>query len=181
MKLHFSILVVYYCLFIKSFQWRLLSRTLLHRLLQLHFPLFQMQSEVRIRGAQLQNGRLHLCYATQSHLQACHSMIDKNLLQDGSLLTFSYQARAPPSHQCNSGIDISLSENFPKSPSNTCKQLVHNRVRESSGMTDPNQGSESKFGKPTETSRGSMSKCHSCLWKSPQLSGLFNPCSLFRH
>lgn len=105
-------------------------------------------------------------------------MTRQNLLQDGSLLNPAYQAWVPPSHQCNSGIDICPSVNFPRSPSNT---LVHSRVRESSGTTDPNQGSESKFGKPTETSRGSMSKCHSCLWKSPQLLGLFNSCSLLRH
>lgn len=74
----------------------------------------------------------------------------QNLLQDGSLLSPDYQERAPPCHQCNPGVDTCFSQNFPKSPSNTFKQHTHNRVRESSGVTDPNQGSESRFGKPAE-------------------------------
>lgn len=52
MKLHFSILVVV-CFFIKPSNEGFSPELLLPRILPPHSPLLQMQSEVRIREAQL--------------------------------------------------------------------------------------------------------------------------------
>lgn len=75
MKLHFSILIVVFSL--SPSREGFSPELLLHRIIQPHSPLLQVQCQVRIRGAQLQSGRWHLCCATQPHLQACHSMNDK--------------------------------------------------------------------------------------------------------
>lgn len=78
MKLHFSISVVIWFL-TKPSNEGFSPELLLHRILQPHSPLLQMQSEVMIREAQVQNGRLHLCY--YCYYYYCHPVSPPSLSQ----------------------------------------------------------------------------------------------------
>lgn len=123
--------------------------------------------------------RLHLC----CHLQAHHSMNNKWSHLQKSLLALSYLAWAPPSHLCNLDVHIFNSENFPQisikqTPISSSSIIVSGSVMGGERFT-LNQEYKSNSGKPVETRmRWYVSEYHSCLWKSLQLLGAFNPHSL---